>query len=128
MSNTFVEDPPYIRNQRPGQIDYIGFGLMALGLAALQILLDKGQELDWFSSSFITWVAVLSAVSLIAFVVWELRTREPIVNLRVLANRNFALGTALIALWVSYFTVRLRYCHCCCRHCLAIPHFKAVCQ
>jgi DHA2 family multidrug resistance protein len=109
MSNTFVEDPPYIRNQRPGQIDYIGFGLMALGLAALQILLDKGQELDWFSSSFITWVAVLSAVSLIAFVVWELRTREPIVNLRVLANRNFALGTALIALMgiVLYGTTAL---------------------
>jgi MFS transporter, DHA2 family, multidrug resistance protein len=98
MTNAFVEDPPYIRKQRPGQIDYIGFGLMALGLASLQILLDKGQELDWFSSSFITWAAVLSAVSLISFVVWDLHTPEPIVNFRVLANRNFALGTALIAL------------------------------
>ena len=109
MSNSFVEDPPYIRNQRPGQIDYIGFGLMALGLATLQILLDKGQELDWFSSSFITWAAALSVVSLIAFVVWELRTHEPIVNLRVLANRNFAIGTGLIAIMgiVLYGTTAL---------------------
>lgn len=109
MSNTFVEDPPYIRNQRPGRIDYIGFGLMALGIAALQIVLDKGQELDWFSSSFITWAAGLSVVALIAFVVWELRTHEPIVNLRVLANRNFALGTALIAVMgiVLYGTTAL---------------------
>ena len=97
MSHSFVEDPPYIRNQRPGRIDYIGFGLMALGLAALQIILDKGQELDWFSSSFITWAAVMSAGALITFVVWELRTHDPIVNLRVFANRNFAVGTALIA-------------------------------
>jgi MFS transporter, DHA2 family, multidrug resistance protein len=109
MSNTFVEDPPYIRNQRPGRIDYIGFGLMALGIAALQIVLDKGQELDWFSSSFITWTACLSVASLVAFVIWELRTPEPIVNLRVLANRNFALGTALIALLgiVLYGTIAL---------------------
>src|ERR671929_1049347 len=53
MAKTFVEDPPYIRAQRPGRIDYIGFGLMAVGLAALQLVLDKGQEDDWFSSPFI---------------------------------------------------------------------------
>ena len=97
MTNMFVEDPPYIRNQKPGQIDYIGLGLMALGIAALQIVLDKGQESDWFSSAFIMRTAALSVVALVAFVVWELRTREPIVNLRVLTNRNFAVGTALIA-------------------------------
>ncbi|MCM3900863.1 MAG: DHA2 family efflux MFS transporter permease subunit [Pyrinomonadaceae bacterium] len=97
MTHSFVEDPPYIRNQRPGRIDYIGFGLMALGLATLQIVLDKGQEDDWFSSSFITWAIVIAVVSLVAFIIWELRAKEPIVNLRVLANRNFAVGTALIA-------------------------------
>ena len=109
MTNMFVEDPPYIKSQRPGQIDYIGFGLMALGLSSLQIVLDKGQELDWFSSPFITWTAVFAVVSLIAFVLWELTTSEPIVNLRVLANRNFAVGTALIALFgsVLYGTIAL---------------------
>jgi DHA2 family multidrug resistance protein len=109
MVHSFVEDPPYIRNQKPGRIDYIGFGLMALGLATLQIVLDKGQESDWFSSSFITWAAVSAVIALFAFVIWELRTKEPIVNLRVLANRNFAVGTALIAVMgvVLYATIAL---------------------
>lgn len=96
LANMFIEDPPYIKNQKPGRIDYTGFGLMAIGLATLQIVLDKGQESDWFSSRFITWATVLVVVTLVAFVIWELRTKEPIVNLRVFANRNFAVGTALI--------------------------------
>src|SRR3954465_11456061 len=70
MAKTFVEDPPYIREQRPGRIDYIGFGLMAVGLAALQLVLDKGQEEDWFSSSFIVWTLALAFASLVAFVIW----------------------------------------------------------
>src|ERR1041384_455331 len=97
MANTFIEDPPYIKDQKPGRIDYIGFGLMAVGFAALQIVFDKGQEDDWFSSSFITRTLVIAIVTLVAFVIWELWTRDPIVNLRVLANRNFAVGTVLIA-------------------------------
>jgi MFS transporter, DHA2 family, multidrug resistance protein len=96
MAQSFIEDPPYIRSQRPGRIDYIGFGLMAVGLATLQIVLDKGQEDDWFASVFITRALIIAVIALVAFVVWELRSREPIVNLRVLANRNFAVGTALI--------------------------------
>lgn len=97
MANTFIEDPPYIRNRRPGRIDYIGFGLMAVGFATLQLVLDKGQEDDWFSSPFIVRSLMIAIVALIAFVIWELRTKDPIVNLRVLANRNFAVGTAMIA-------------------------------
>jgi len=109
MTNAFVQDPPYIKNERPGRIDYIGFGLMALGLSSLQVVLDKGQELDWFASAFITWAAIFAVVSLISFVVWELTTPEPIVNLRVLANRNFAVGTGLIAAFgaVLYGTIAL---------------------
>lgn len=97
MAKTFIEDPPYIRNARPGRIDFIGFGLMAVGFATLQLVLDKGQEDDWFSSAFIVRSLLVAIVALIAFVIWELRTKDPIVNLRVLANRNFATGTALIA-------------------------------
>src|SRR6266852_6450910 len=54
MANTFIEDPPYIRSQRPGRIDYIGFGVMAIALGTLQLVLDKGQEEDWLASSLIT--------------------------------------------------------------------------
>lgn len=109
MANTFIEDPPYIKNQRPGRIDYIGFGLMALGLATLQLVLDKGQEEDWFASSFILWATVLAGVALIAFVIWELSTPEPIVNLRVLTNRNFAVGTMVMTIIgvVLYGTIAL---------------------
>lgn len=109
MASTFLEDPPYIKSQRPGRIDYIGFGLMALGLAALQIVLDKGQEDDWLSSSFIVKAIIIAVVALVAFIVWELRTKEPIVNLRVLGNRNFAVGVVLITAMgiVLYGTIAL---------------------
>jgi DHA2 family multidrug resistance protein len=109
MANTFVEDPPYIRDQRPGRIDYFGFGLMALALGTMQLVLDKGQEDEWFASSFITGFAILGGAALIAFIIWELRSREPIVDLRVLANRNFAVGTSLMIAMgiVLYGTIAL---------------------
>jgi MFS transporter, DHA2 family, multidrug resistance protein len=97
MANAFVEDPPYIKNQKPGRIDYIGFGLMALGLAMLELTLDLGQQRDWFESSTIIFTTVTATAMLLAFIFWELYTDEPIVNLRVFANRNFAVGTILIA-------------------------------
>ncbi len=97
MANAFVEDPPYLQNQKPGKIDYTGFGLMALGLGAMELTLDLGQQRDWFESSLIIFTATVSALSLIGFVVWELYTPEPIVNLRVFLNRNFAVGCAMIA-------------------------------
>ncbi|MBO0862112.1 MAG: DHA2 family efflux MFS transporter permease subunit, partial [Chloracidobacterium sp.] len=96
LMNRFLEDPPYIKNARPGRIDAIGFGLMALGLATLQIILDKGQQDDWFEASWIRLATAISIGALLAFIVWELRAKDPIVNLRVLRNRNFAIGTTLI--------------------------------
>jgi DHA2 family multidrug resistance protein len=109
MANTFIEDPPYIKHQKPGRIDYIGFGLMALGLAALQLVLDKGQEEDWFASNFIFTTTVIAVTALVAFVIWELRSNEPIVNLRILSNRNFAVGTMLMTIMgiVLYGTIAL---------------------
>ncbi len=98
MTRAFVEDPPYIKNAKPGKIDTIGFGLMAVSLATLQIVLDKGQQDDWFSASWVSWFLGIFAVSMIIFIIWELRAKEPIVNLRVLKDRNFAVGTLLITL------------------------------
>ena len=96
MVSSFVEDPPYIRSRKPGRIDYIGFGLMAVGLATLQILLDKGQEDDWFAASWVRWFAAIATLALIAFIIRELQTEHPIVDLRILRNRNFAVGTVLV--------------------------------
>jgi DHA2 family multidrug resistance protein len=97
MANTFVEDPPYLQNQKPGRIDYTGFSLMALGLGALELTLDLGQQRDWFESPLIVFTATLSGLCILLFIAWELYTPEPIVNLRVFLNRNFAVGCALIA-------------------------------
>jgi DHA2 family multidrug resistance protein len=91
----FLEDPPYLKNQKAGSIDYVGFGLLTLWIACLQILLDKGQDEDWFSSNFIRWLAVGAFVGFIAFLVWEMREKHPVVNLRVLTDRNLAVGAGL---------------------------------
>ena len=97
MVRAFVEDPPYIKRAARGTIDYIGFGLMAVWIGTLQIILDKGQEDDWFAAPWIRWFALVSAVAFVAFVARQLVTREPLVDLRIFRNRNFALGTMLIA-------------------------------
>ena len=97
MVRAFVEDPPYITRAARGTIDYIGFGLMAVWIGTLQIILDKGQEDDWFAAPWIRWFALVSAVAFVAFVARQLVTREPLVDLRIFRNRNFALGTMLIA-------------------------------
>lgn len=91
-----VEDPPYVR-RRGFHVDYIGFGLMAVGLSALQILLDRGQREQWLASALIRWLAVVAATSLVAFIIHEMRDREPVVRFRVFRDRNFATGTLLIA-------------------------------
>jgi DHA2 family multidrug resistance protein len=96
MTQTFIEDPPYLRRSALRRIDYWGLGFMAIALGALQIVLDKGQQDDWLAAEWIRWTLTLSCVTLVAFIVRELMTDEPIVNLRILADRNFALGTTLI--------------------------------
>ena len=112
MCQAFVEDPPYLKEARKnaGGVDYIGFAIMALWLATLQIVLDKGQREDWFETPWIAWFSVTSFVSLVAFVLWELKAKHPIVDLRVLKNANFAIGTAMMTLlgMVLYATITLQ--------------------
>jgi DHA2 family multidrug resistance protein len=92
LTNLVLQDPAYARARRGGsfRIDYIGLGLIALGLGGMQIVLDKGQEEDWFASRFILVLTVVTVVTLAAAVVWELRHPDPIVNLRLLGDRNLA--------------------------------------
>jgi len=96
MAQAFVEDPPYIKQAKVGAIDFTGFGLLAVWLGTLQVILDKGQQEDWFSSLWIRWFAVISAVCCLGFVVREVRTAHPIVNLHVFKNRNFAAGVMMM--------------------------------
>jgi DHA2 family multidrug resistance protein len=99
MVNLYIEDPPYLRKAFHGAIDYLGFGLMALWLGTLQLVLDKGQEADWFAAPWVCWTAAISTLALVGFVVRELTDHEPIVQLRVLADRNFAVGTMITCLY-----------------------------
>ncbi len=94
-----VEDPPYIANAKPGRIDAFGLGLLAVWLGCLQVILDKGQEDDWFGAVWIRWATLACLVAFVVFLVWELQHRKPLVNLLVFKDRNFALGCLLIALF-----------------------------
>ena len=99
MANSFVEDPPYLREHTRSAIDFIGFALMAVWLGSLQLVLDKGQEADWFGASWICWTSAISVAALLGFLWRELSCREPIVELRVLRDRNFAVGTVITTLF-----------------------------
>jgi hypothetical protein len=78
------------------RLDYIGLALLVIGMFALQFVLDKGQEDDWFGSALITDLVVTAAVALVAFVVWELRRADPIVDLHLFRDRAFASGNLLM--------------------------------
>jgi DHA2 family multidrug resistance protein len=99
MIMKFVEDPPYIRRAHPGRFDAIGLGVLAIWIGALQFVLDKGQEEDWFGSTRIRVAAVAMVIGLAAFLIREFTTRSPMVNLRVFADRNFAFGCLMMALF-----------------------------
>ena len=97
MVQQFVFDPDYIRNQKPGRIDAIGFGFLALWLGTMQTVLNKGQDKDWFNSHFICWLSVISAIAFIAFLIREFSTREPLADLRVFKDRNFLAASILVS-------------------------------
>ena len=99
LSHRMVEDPPYLAEQRSrikpglGSVDTLGLGSVAIGVGCLEFVLDKGQEKDWFGDPLITTFAVIAACVLVFFVWWEWRHPDPIVDLKLLKNRNF--GTAV---------------------------------
>ena len=99
LMSWLVEDPPYIRNKQPGRFDGMGFALVALFLGTLQIILDKGQDADWFSAIWLRWFTVISVLAFIGFIVRELTAKNPLVDLRVFKNRNFAVSCGLFGLF-----------------------------
>src|SRR5579863_5483245 len=97
MTKLYLFDPPYIRRTSES-VDYWGIGMLALGIGALQVVLDKGQEKDWFGTHWITALALLAVVTLTVFVFRELWTRHPVVNLRVFKNRSYSTGVFMMAI------------------------------
>ncbi|MDA9101265.1 DHA2 family efflux MFS transporter permease subunit [Omnitrophica bacterium] len=98
LSQLLIEDPPYIRKNKAKTIDFLGFSMMAVGLGTLQLVLDKGQEVDWFSAVWVRWSVILIVVSLTAFVIREVRIKNPVVNFRILKDVNFTTGTIIVTI------------------------------
>jgi MFS transporter, DHA2 family, multidrug resistance protein len=107
LTNRMVEDPPFLKKEqerrRGIRADYVGLGLITIGIASLQIVLDKGQEADWFSAHWITALTILSVYAFSIWIVWEWNHPNPVVDIRLFKRRNFAtamffsftLGTVL---------------------------------
>jgi len=93
LASAFLFDPPYLR--RAARIDWTGLGLMVTGFGCLQLVLDRGEREDWFASSTIVTLAIVAVVTLVGFLLHELRATEPILDLTVFTDRNFACGAAL---------------------------------
>jgi DHA2 family multidrug resistance protein len=100
LTSRMVEDPPWIgdaqERAKHSPVDYMGLSLIAVGLGALQVVLDKGQREDWLASHFIQIVTAVTVVALVGFIVWEWREPHPILNLRLLKSRNFAVSNVLM--------------------------------
>jgi DHA2 family multidrug resistance protein len=110
MISRFVHDPLYIKHAKAGPFDNLGFGLLCLWSGCLQVILDKGQEDDWFGAVWIRWAVVILAVSLVWFVWHSLTAKQPLVDLKILArNRNFAVGCLLVFMlgFAIYITVAM---------------------
>ena len=99
MISRYVKDPEYITKGKAPKFDNWGFALLAIWTGALQVILDKGQEDDWFGAVWIRWAFIILVTSLFWFIVHSWRSKTPLVNLKTLKNRNFGLGCALIALF-----------------------------
>ena len=109
MMNAFVHDPHYIGKNKEGGIDLWGIGFLALGFGMLQVVLDRGQQKDWFDSTQIRVMAALCVFGLVALVIRELTTKYPVVDLRVLKDRTFAAGVFIMTMlgFVLYASLML---------------------
>src|SRR5271155_6100333 len=99
LISRLIIDPPYIRDAHPPRLDGIGLGLLAVWIGTLQIVLDKGQEDDWFGATWIRWATFIVITGLIAFLWREFKSKRPLVDLSVFRNRNFGVGCIQIALF-----------------------------
>ncbi len=97
MTQLFIFDPDYIKNLAR-RVDYWGIGMLAVGIGALQLLLDKGQESDWFSSNFITLLAVVAVATITVLIIHELRAEEPVIDLHIFKERTYATGVFMMTM------------------------------
>ncbi len=93
---TLVEDPPWVKERRSQGVDYVGIGLITLGLGCLQVALDRGEDADWLGSAFIRVMLLFGFLGIFGAIGWLLTVDRPVLNVRVMVNRNFALGAMMV--------------------------------
>ncbi len=96
MCNEFLEDPPYAAKQDNVKTDGVGFFFLATWLITLQIVLDKGNNADWFNAAWVRWTSAVSAISCIAFFISQLKNKESLIDLSVFRDKNFLNGTVIL--------------------------------
>jgi len=98
LTSRLIQDPPHMKRKKLSEtkIDYIGLGLVAVGLGTLQVVLDKGQREDWFESHLILILSVISAASLLFLIYWEWTREDPVIDLHLFTNRTFAAANLLM--------------------------------
>jgi len=111
LTSLLVSDPPWLRSKKSGgvKVDYIGFGLLAIGLGALQIVLDKGEREDWFETRYIVVLTLTALICLVAVYFWELRHKNPIIEVRLFSDRTFLMACLMLFMvgFVLYATTLL---------------------
>lgn len=101
LSNKFIEDPPFARKKAGQKIDFWGFGFLITWLVTLQVVLDKGQNADWFNTPWVCWTFAASMFSMVAFVISQIRNSKSLIDLSVFKDKNFVFGTVLLMIVMS---------------------------
>jgi DHA2 family multidrug resistance protein len=98
LSSRMVTDPPWLATAKAsaGPIDVVGLALITIGLGSLEVVLDKGQESDWFHSSFVVGFSIVALVSLVSLLIWELRVEHPVIDVRLFKSRTFAMANGMM--------------------------------
>lgn len=109
MVAMFIEDPPYIKNSTANKFDYLGMLFLIIWIASFQIMVDNGQKNGWFDSPYILKLGVTSLISFIALVWWELKCKNPLLDLKIFKNWNFTFGTIILTILfaVAYGTIAI---------------------
>ena len=97
LVSALVEDPPWVKNRKSRGVDFIGLSLITIGLGCLEVMVDRGQDADWFGSDFIRTMAILAFLGIVGAIMWLLVARKPIVHLDVFRDRNFSSACVMIS-------------------------------
>ena len=109
MVALFIEDPPYIKNAVASRFDYLGMLFLILWIASFQVMVDNGQKNGWFDSPYIMKLGITSLISFIALVWWEIKCKNPLLDLKIFKNWNFTIGTIILTILfaVAYGTIAI---------------------